>query len=397
MKRVMVAYEYHLQRTPDNRYWSNGVINADIFHRYTKVFDEVIVAARIDQVSKKGMDFVNRCDGEKIFFLALPEFSGVEEGIRCYFKAKRIIKKALDNVDCLIVRAPNAVSFQVLEANRGKLPYALEIAADPWTFYSKESMDVRFRPLIRLGWTGALQYYARHANGVSYVTERYLQKRYPCKAMRKAYDKKYFMERYSSVELLDDDIMEPKSYESHNTYHLIHISNAINRHGKGHIEAIRVIALLNKKGLDVTINFVGDGNLVDELKEYAVHLGISDKVFFEGRIAKRDDVLKRLRESDLFLFPSHSEGLPRVVIESMAVGTPCVATRVGGIPELLDKECICDVGDVEAMFRIVIDILTDEKRMTALSRKCVRRAARFKANVLEKRRTHFYEMLREIC
>lgn len=78
---------------------------------------------------------------------------------------------------------------------------------------------------------------------------------------------------------------------------------------------------------------VGDGPCRDSLVGLARAAGVADRISFLGH---RDDVPGVLAGSDVFVLPSDSEALPNVVIEAMAAGLPVVATRVGGIPELVE-------------------------------------------------------------
>lgn len=80
---------------------------------------------------------------------------------------------------------------------------------------------------------------------------------------------------------------------------------------------------------------VGWGNLEAELKAQASRLGVSDKVLILG---KRTDVLEILPSFDVFAFPSVFEGQGIAILEAMAEGVPVVASRVGGIPELITNE-----------------------------------------------------------
>jgi glycosyltransferase involved in cell wall biosynthesis len=86
------------------------------------------------------------------------------------------------------------------------------------------------------------------------------------------------------------------------------------------------------KEKELFLVFVGDGPLKEELKKYAISLDISSKVRFTGW---RDDVANILNSLDVFILPSISEGMPISLLEAMSMGLPCIATRVGGIEELL--------------------------------------------------------------
>jgi len=80
---------------------------------------------------------------------------------------------------------------------------------------------------------------------------------------------------------------------------------------------------------------VGSGKLEAELKEQAAQLGCSDAITFAGR---RNDVPRVLRAFDVFILSSIAEGLGVALLEAMAASLPCIASTVGGIPEIIYNE-----------------------------------------------------------
>ena len=78
--------------------------------------------------------------------------------------------------------------------------------------------------------------------------------------------------------------------------------------------------------------FAGDGPLKKYLQKKAVSMGIEENIFFLGW---RDDVARILSLLDIFCLPSLNEGMGRVLAEAMALGKPIVASRAGGIPDLI--------------------------------------------------------------
>jgi glycosyltransferase involved in cell wall biosynthesis len=83
---------------------------------------------------------------------------------------------------------------------------------------------------------------------------------------------------------------------------------------------------------ELHVLFVGDGALRDELKAWVQRAGLESRIHFAGR---RSDVPSLLRAADLFVLPSAWEGLPNVLLEAMAAGTPVIATAVEGVSDLL--------------------------------------------------------------
>jgi glycosyltransferase involved in cell wall biosynthesis len=77
-----------------------------------------------------------------------------------------------------------------------------------------------------------------------------------------------------------------------------------------------------------------------------------------------------LAAADLFLLPSETESFGLSALEALATGVPVVASRVGGLPEVVrdgETGVLCEVGDVDAMARAAIGILGDRARWTAMS------------------------------
>jgi L-malate glycosyltransferase len=101
---------------------------------------------------------------------------------------------------------------------------------------------------------------------------------------------------------------------------------------KGHADLLKAAAILKARNVRAQFLLVSDGALRKELEDKARALGVGDDVFFLGR---RDDVPSLLVRSDIVAHPSWSEGFPNAVLEAMCAARPVVATRVGGIPEVM--------------------------------------------------------------
>jgi glycosyltransferase involved in cell wall biosynthesis len=118
---------------------------------------------------------------------------------------------------------------------------------------------------------------------------------------------------------------------------------------KGHRFLLDALPLLGRD--DVTLDLVGGGELRPELEAQAARLGLTGRVRFLGPLAK-EGVAELMRRADLLVLPSLHENLPVVLAEAMASGLPAVATRVGGVADLLDHEgagTLVSPGDPEAL------------------------------------------------
>ncbi len=103
---------------------------------------------------------------------------------------------------------------------------------------------------------------------------------------------------------------------------------------KGQADLVRAFALVRRQVEAAWLLLVGDGEEREALEDLARRLGVRDRVVFAGW---RDEVPAVLRAMDIFAFPSLNEGMGKALVEAMYAGLPVVATRVGGVPELIHE------------------------------------------------------------
>lgn len=133
---------------------------------------------------------------------------------------------------------------------------------------------------------------------------------------------------------------------------------------KGFSYLLRAVQRLISRGVNVEVEFVGDGEEAESLKSLANRLNIADKVQFRGWL-KFSAVQAAMREATMLVHPSDGlgDGLPNVVREAMALGTPVIASHVAGIHEALDDGCgrLVPPRDVSALEYAIENLLTDPR------------------------------------
>ena len=119
----------------------------------------------------------------------------------------------------------------------------------------------------------------------------------------------------------------------------------------------------------VTLDIVGDGPDRKMLNEQAVSLRLSDRIRFLG-YQSQPEIRELLKQVDVFVLSSFAEGVPVVLMEAMAAGVPVVATRVAGIPELVDDEesgLLVSPSDVNGLANAIRRLLADSDMRNILS------------------------------
>lgn len=139
---------------------------------------------------------------------------------------------------------------------------------------------------------------------------------------------------------------------------LVHVSNF--RHVKRPNDCVEILAKVRAAGVDAKLIMVGDGPERSAVYYRAEQLGVKDHTTFVGKQAKIADYLGI---ADVFLLPSELESFGLAALEAQACEVPVIATRIGGIPEVVndgESGFLSDVGDVEKMSIDTLRLLNDE-------------------------------------
>lgn len=143
---------------------------------------------------------------------------------------------------------------------------------------------------------------------------------------------------------------------------------------KGFDLLIRAVARLLDEGRDLSLWIAGDGAERENLQTLIEHLGCGERIRLLGHVAQTTDFFEAL---DVFALSSLREGLPNVLLEAMALATPVLATRIAGIPSLVDdgeSGLLVEAGSVEELsqgLRRLLDDAPQRARMASAARRTI--------------------------
>lgn len=386
MAKLLISCDNSLYKYKGNYFFKNEEWY-QFYLRYLRVFDEIKIANRIktDDEAIPSRVMVN---DDRIEVVDMPSFSGPYDYAKKLFKIRSCIKDVTTGCDAAIIRLPSTIGQKVCnKVQKAGLPYAVEVVFDA---YDAWHANVSFTE--KLLWKkidSDMKTSCNKAEGVSYVTERYLQKHYPI-------HKGAFTSHYSSLSLDRSFYASGKKLKTAGPYIIGHVANQVMYNGrKGYNQLIDAVKLIAQRGFDVKVKFGGPSynNGIELLKEYAENLGIGDRVEFEGYL-NRKQLNEFLESSDLFVLPTTAEGLPRVIIEAMAQGLPCITTDVSGNSELVENDFLFDYGETERIAELVIKLITNKDLYERVSNQNYRKSLEFEATVLQERRDSFYTELK---
>lgn len=151
---------------------------------------------------------------------------------------------------------------------------------------------------------------------------------------------------------------QPRNPEEGSKVSLLAVGR-LSRH-KGYETLLHAASMLRDEGFDLDVKIAGSGEQLEDLIDLRAKLKLDEAVSFLGQM-EQAQVLDLWREADIGVVPSLTEGLPLTVVEAMAQARPIVASRVGGIPEVIEHEVngllvrAGDSGELSAAIRRIIE------------------------------------------
>jgi glycosyltransferase involved in cell wall biosynthesis len=386
--QVDVVIEQRFYRCYQNKFWTENAFPYAFWTRYLDVFTEVNIVARVLQVSVPKSDW-KRVDGQDVNFVNLPSYIGPLGFIMVLPCLIRILhlRKVVERK--IIYRVPSILStLYHIFATRSDQSYGAEVVGDPADVFAVGASKNFFRPFFKWFFVNMLKDQCKGAVSLSYVTQYSLQERYPPNPSA-------FDTHYSSIQLDQSDFNKRVKYSLSRPMKIVCIGNLTQPY-KGCDFMLEALAQLQKQQLNCHVTWVGGGYLLTEMQQLAKQLGVDSHVEFLGNLASRELIRKQLDQADVFILTSRQEGLPRVLIESMARALVCIATNVGGVKELISKDLIIERDNKHQLVEVIERVSQiSSQQLLDIATTNYNKALEYKEQSLSKRRQAMYQHLKE--
>lgn len=376
----------HVMRKYNNDFFSTGGLSNEVFQRYLEKDDEIYVYTRVKNITDKENKLI-QVNGNNV--ICKPS-NIYHKPIDYYIKKRKLrqeVNARLTNIDFCIIRLQSMLGSIVLEEVKKKnIPYIIEMVACPWdSLWNYGGIKAKlFAPIIYM----KTKKQVKDAKNVIYVSEKFLQERYPTKGNQISCSNVNIQK--VKDEVLNNRIQKIEHMKDQSKFR-IGLVGSLNVNFKGHSTAIKALSLLKQK-YDVELHFLGAGDK-NKWIPFIKKCNVEENVFFDGVLPSGEPVYKWMDELDIFLIPSLQEGLPRALIEAMSRGCPAIGVKTGGIPELLDERYVCKRKDYKSIAKKISELLENKDIMIEQSEKNFHKAQNYTKDILNERRKNFFKQI----
>lgn len=383
MKKVLFVHDGPIYTNSGKSIFYGVHYNDILIERYTYFGNNVSFLMRSSALAEQ--------EGRNFSIIKHPAFSFIEvpnfKSIRAYFKKREaiaIIKKAVEDHDVIILRLPSAIAAIAFE-------YATSINKPVLI----EKVACVYDALWNYDWRGKLianqkmkkyQAILQKASHTIYVTDYFLQSRYPTKG-------KSIGCSDVIVNDLDDSILNKRILKIKNLPKIATIATvaAIDVPYKGQADVIKAISILKKQNVLFHYKIVGQGD-TSRLNKIIDQHQVADLVEIVGPL-KSAQVFEFLDTIDVYVQPSKQEGLPRAVIEAMSRACPVIGSDIAGIPELISKNSLFEAGNIKEIVGLLKSL--NKEILVQWSNENFLKSKTFERKTLDIKREEFYKQFKE--
>lgn len=369
----------HVITQKNNNLFSTGGLNKNVISRYLNLCDEfTLVTRNNNDRSVDNLTIIESLD--KIHYKAIPDLSS--PGTKKYMEAYRLLSVVIEENDFLIIRLPSLIGFLAMYITlRKQKKNIIELVGCPLDSYKYVGYKGK---IIALPLYWLTKYLIKKAHSVLYVTQSFLQSRYPTKTPLNIGCSDVDIEIISNT--LENRLEKLKVNKK---YIKIGTIGSLEATYKGYDTVIKALSLLKKRNkFDFKLELVGGGasTHIDKLLSKSI---VKDHVTIKGTLSHPTGIFDWLDNIDIYLHPSRTEGLPRSLVEAMSRGCACIGSNVGGIPELIAPQYLHEKNDINKLSKLIEKLFNTEERKKNIL-KNFENASNYDKKILNTKRFDFY-------
>lgn len=379
-RKVLFVHDGPIHVAPDGV--PRGVHYTEaLIRRYLLLGDQLTFMLRSVPIPQQAAGGYSPLVHEQFRFVSVPNVKTVVGMLRDRRRAMQIVRDEVSKCDVLVARLPSTIGrWAYNEAKRQRKPVLVEFMACTWDALWNNRFSAK---LVAPYYYLKNRILLRNASHVVYVTEKFLQCRYPTfgksigcsNVIVERGDESTVKRRFSRI----------SNYLSGRRIVLATIAG-VDVPYKNQAAVILALRHIGKGRERFVYRIIGPGN-PEKLVALAARLGVSDCIEIMGSVAHAE-IPDMLDDTDIYIQPSRMEGLPRAMIEAMSRGCAVIGARTGGIPELIESKYIFNPGDVAHLARLIVQ--WNPRTLEGAAVRNMNAATNYTADVLEARRASFY-------
>lgn len=383
MVKGLFCHSLPIYKDINGNYCSTTLTNA-LFKRYFDVVDTLYVATRVYKIDKTYHEAHQEIITLKnVQIVEFENLNNPKTFVTKYLSEYKKMKSLIEKSDLIFIRGGVIALLAAEIAQKMRKSYLVEAAGCIWDEYWNYSLLGKcVAPWLELGVKKAI----KNADFVLYVTEKWLQERYPTNGV--STNASNVMISEIQEEALNKRISKIQGKKREQI--VLGTTAGISTKAKGQQFVIKILKKISLK-YDVKYQMVGGGD-TSYLESVARKHGVSELIEFKGQLT-HEEVLSWLDTIDIYIQPSMQEGLPRALIEAMSRACPAVGSSTAGIPELLESDCVFKRGKADDLYSVLESLLSSDLEQRA--KRNFEKSKEYEINKLQERRQKLYKEYKE--
>lgn len=389
--KLAFIHDHKLIKKNDT-YYSTGGLPYTIWNRYFPFFNTIYLITRLDSSDTNNFNpsKYSIASGEKVKVFTVKEYKSLIDLPLRYKKIKSNIQSIISLADIIIIRLPSVLGIIAFrEAIKLNKPVGIELVScsfDTYWYHSNVNGKI-IAPIMYL----LNKKVCKKADAVAYITNSFLQHRYP------TLNKSFSGVANVSIEPVKSSILDfkIKNYDSISQKKEIRIGmiGNLEMKYKNHIAVLKIAKMLiNNNICKIHIDFVGAGNK-NKLENFVKKMNLDGYVNFVGTLKSGSEINEWLDSLTFYLQPSITEGHGRSVIEAMSRGCIVISSNSGGLVETVDENYRTYYNNINDYVRIIKENIESKEKMKLNSIRNYNFASNFYSAVIEEKRMEFLKYL----